>query len=91
MKIEIGKLYKAVKMLEGKREANPVIFKDVKCMSFNKIRFLNDNETFVLLSQPVVINKPLAEYSYKILTTDGIIAYMWDNKNDALIFTKENS
>lgn len=90
MNPQIGKLYTAVKMLEKTREANPVVFKDFKCLSTNKIRFLKDDEVFVLLSSPVIINKYLQENSYKILTSDGIIGYIWDNSEDSLIFTEIN-
>lgn len=95
MNPQIGKLYTAVKMLEKTREektreANPIVFKDFKCLSTNKIRFLKDNEVFVLLSSPVIINKYLQENSYKILTSDGIIGYIWDNSEDSLIFTEMN-
>jgi hypothetical protein len=72
------------------REVNPVVFKDFKCISTNKIRFLKDNEVFVLLSSPVIIDKYLQENSYKILTSDGIIGYIWDNSEDSLIFTEMN-
>jgi hypothetical protein len=92
-KPQIGKLYTAVKILDKTREANPVVFKDFKCLSTNKIRFLKDNEVFVLLSSPVIINKFLKflqENSYKILTSDGIIGYIWDNSEDSLIFTEMN-
>jgi hypothetical protein len=92
-KPQIGKLYTAVKILDKTREANTVVFKDVKCLSTNKIRFLKDNEVFVLLSSPVIINKFLKflqENSYKILTSDGIIGYIWDNSEDSLIFTEMN-
>ena len=90
MNPQIGKLYTAVKILAKTRVANPVVFNDFKCLSTNKIRFLKDNEVFVLLSSPVIINKFLKESSYKILTSDGIIGYIWDNIGDSLIFTEMN-
>lgn len=89
-KPQVGKLYTAVKMLDKTKEANPVFFKDLECLSTNKIRFLKDDEVFVLLSSPVIINKYLQENSYKILTSDGIIGYIWGNSKDSLIFTEIN-
>ena len=90
MNPQIGKLYTAVKIIDKTRVANPIVFKDFKCFSTNKIRFLKDNEVFVLLNSPVIINKYLQENSYKILTSDGIIGYIWDDNIDSLIFTEMN-
>lgn len=89
-KPQIGKLYTAVKMLDKTKEANPVFFKDLECLSNNIIRSFKDNEVFVLLRSPVLINKHLKENSYKILTSDGIIGYIWGNSEDQIIFTEMN-
>lgn len=89
-KPQIGKFYTAVKILSKTREVNPIFFKDLECLCNNIIRSLKDNEVFVLLSSPVLINKHLKENSYKILTSDGIIGYIWGNSKDSLIFTEIN-